>query len=355
MDRDTAPLKVHYDADLPPKLLGNRIAGILGYGSQGHAHALNLRDSGIEVIVGLPPKSASKAKAVAAGFEVKSPAEVVKAADVLMVTAPDETHERLFEESVRPHIRPGAALGFAHGFSIHYKQVRPPPEIDVFLAAPMGAGHLVRREYERGSGVACMIAVHQDASGHAKEVSLGYAQALGSGRAGILETTFKEETETDLFSEQAVLCGGVTSLIRAAFETLVEAGYSPEIAYFSCLHELKFTVDLIHERGLAGMRNGISNTAKYGDLTRGPRIIDTTVKAHLKEILEEITSGRFASEWILENQVNRPVLTTLMQRASEHPIEEVGARLRSMMAWLPKPEAQAPAKSGASAPAKNKK
>lgn len=337
-DETPKPLPVTYDRDLEPGLLGGRVIGLIGFGSQGHAQAANLRDNKVPLLVGLPAKSASRPAAIAAGFEVRTPADVAKNADVLMVLAPDETHERLFEHDIRPNIRPGAALGFAHGFSVHYRQVRPPPEIDVFLAAPMGPGHLMRRQFERGSGVSCMIGVHQDATGHARQVALGYAQALGCGRVGIMETTFREETETDLFAEQSVLCGGVTALIRAAFETLVEAGYPAELAYFCCLHELKFTVDLIHERGIAGMRSGISNTAKYGDLTRGPRVIDPSTKARMREILEEITSGRFASEWILETQVNRPVLTALMQRSAEHPIEHVGGRLRKMMEGPAAPE-----------------
>jgi ketol-acid reductoisomerase len=331
-----AALPVFYDADLAPQLLGRRVVGIFGYGNQGHAHALNLRDSGVDVIVAVPPKSATKGAAEEAGFSVKTPSEVARAADVLMILAPDELHEKLFEHDIRPHVKPGAAVGFAHGFSVHYKQVQPPNEIDVFLAAPKGAGRLLRKEYERGGGLPSLISVHQDATGHAREIALGYAQAIGSGRAGIIETTFREECETDLFGEQAVLCGGVSALITSGFETLVEAGYPAELAYFECLHELKFTVDLIHERGIAGMRGGISSTAKYGDTTRGPRIIDASVKARMKEILEEITSGRFASEWILENQVNRPVLTTLLKRGAEHPIEAIGARLRKMMPWLKK-------------------
>lgn len=334
-----SPLPTLYDRDIPADALGARRIGILGFGSQGQAHALNLRDGGHAVRIGLPPASRSRARATELGFDVDTPAAITADSDVVMVLAPDELQAALYagtpqagyQDAIAPHLRPGAALAFAHGFAIHHRLIVPPDGVDVIMAAPMGAGPLVRREFERDRGVSCLVAVHADATGNARAIALGYARALGGGRIGILETTFAEETETDLFAEQAVLCGGVSALIRAAFETLVEAGYPEELAYFSCLHELKFTVDLMHERGLAGMRSRISNTAKYGDLTRGPRVIGDA-KPRLAAILHEIQSQAFGREWIAEAESGRARLDALMREGEAHPIEAVGARLRGMMA-----------------------
>lgn len=323
---------VLYDRDLPPGLLAGKTIGVLGYGSQGRAQAQNLRDSGLSVEIGLPVGRRSREEAAADGFVVRSARELAERHPLLIFLTPDETHRELFQAEIAPALQSGAALCFAHGFSVQYGQVVPPPGIDVFMVAPMGAGPLLRREFQAGRGTPALIAVAADASGNARGLALGIAQALGSGRIGILETTFKEETETDLFAEQAILCGGISSLIKNGFETLTEAGYSEEIAYFCCLHELKFIVDLIQERGLAGMRGRISSTAKYGDLTRGPRVVDGHAKANMREILGEIQSGAFASEWLSETRAGRPSLMQLVRSAEQHPIEVVGARLRAMMA-----------------------
>ncbi|WP_340695836.1 ketol-acid reductoisomerase [Hydrogenobacter thermophilus] len=325
--------KVYYDHDatLDP-LIGKTIA-ILGYGSQGHAHALNLRDSGMRVVVGLPESSRSKRKALEDGFAVLEPARAVQEADIIMFLTPDTVQPQLYKESVEPYLDANKSLAFAHGFNIHFRQIVPPRDVDVFMVAPKGPGHLVRWMYEEGKGVPALIAVYQDASGFCKDKALAYAKGLGATRAGVIETTFKEETETDLFGEQTVLCGGVTALIKAGFETLVEAGYQPEVAYFECLHELKLIVDLIYQYGIAGMRYSISDTAKYGDVTRGERIYKL-VKPLMKNILEEIQKGEFAREWILENQAGRPVFNALLEKDRKHAIEEVGERLREMMPWI---------------------
>ncbi len=326
---------VYYEKDAKPEALKKKKIAIIGYGSQGHAHANNLRDSGMDVTVGVR-QGGSWEKAKKAGFKVKTPAEAAKGADVVMMLLPDETMARTYREEIAPNIKKGAYLAFAHGFNIHFGQILPDAGINVFMAAPKGPGHLVRSEYEKGSGVPCLIAVHQDPSGDTKKVALAYAAGIGGGRAGIIETTFREETETDLFGEQAVLCGGITSLIQAGFETLVEAGYSPEMAYFECLHEVKLIVDLIYEGGISNMRYSISNTAQYGDLTRGPRIINEDTKDEMRAILDEIQTGEFAREWLLECSVNKPVFNALTKQGEEHPIEEVGQRLRAMMPWMKK-------------------
>ncbi|RMG05313.1 MAG: ketol-acid reductoisomerase [Nitrospirae bacterium] len=328
-------MKAYYDKDANLDVLKGKKICIMGYGSQGHAHANNLRDSGMDVIVGLR-KGGSWKKAEAAGFTVMPPSEAAREADVVMILLPDEFQADIYNSEIGPNMKKGAYLAFAHGFNIHFGQIVPSPDINVFMVAPKGPGHLVRSEYEKGSGVPCLLAIHQDPSGDTREIGLAYASAIGGGRAGILETTFREETETDLFGEQVVLCGGLTSLIQAAFETLVEAGYAPEMAYFECLHEVKLITDLIYEGGIANMRYSISNTAQYGDLTRGPRVINESVKAEMKKILGEIQSGQFAREWILECRANKPVFNALTKQGEEHPIEEVGKRLRAMMPWLGK-------------------
>ncbi len=329
-------MKVYYEQDADLSILKDKVIAVIGYGSQGHAHALNLRDSGLKVIVGLKPGGPSWDRAKADGFEPLLPKEACEKADIIMILVPDQTQPALYRECIEPVLKPGKMLLFAHGFNIHYNQIVPPSEVDVALVAPKGPGHLVRREYQRGAGVPCLVAIHQDATGKALAKALAYAKGIGGARAGVIETTFKEETETDLFGEQVVLCGGVSALMKAAFETLVEAGYQPEIAYFECLHELKLIVDLIYEGGLAFMRYSISDTAEYGDLTRGPRIINEHVRAEMKKILKEIQSGEFAREWILENLAGRPVLNSLRKSEAEHPIEEVGKKLRAMMPWLKK-------------------
>ncbi|HET7824473.1 MAG TPA: ketol-acid reductoisomerase [Anaeromyxobacter sp.] len=325
---------IYYDKDANLDLLKKRKVAIIGYGSQGHAHALNLRDSGVDVRVGLGAGSKSKAKAEGAGLRVLSVSEASKEADLVMVLIPDQTQKRVYDEEIAPHMTKGKALFFAHGFNIHFHQVRPSADVDVLLVAPKGPGHLVRRQYQDGRGIPCLIAVHQDATGHAKALGLAYAKGIGGTRAGVLETTFKEETETDLFGEQAVLCGGASALVKAGYETLVEAGYQPESAYFECLHELKLIVDLMYEGGLAWMRHSISDTAEYGDYTRGPRIVTEQTKQEMKRILKEIQSGQFAKEFILENQVGRPVFEKYREAEKAHPIEEVGKRLRDMMSWI---------------------
>jgi ketol-acid reductoisomerase len=327
-------INVYYDKDADLSLIQGKQVAIIGYGSQGHAHANNLKDSGVSVTIGLRPGSASAAKATNAGLEVKAIEEAVVGADVVMVLAPDEHQARLYREQIAPNIRESAALAFAHGFNIHFGQIEPREDLDVIMVAPKGPGHLVRSTYVQGGGVPSLIAVYQDATGHARELALAYASANGGGRAGIIETSFREECETDLFGEQVVLCGGLTSLIKAGFETLVEAGYAPEMAYFECLHEVKLIVDLIYEGGIANMRYSISNTAEYGDMTRGPRIVNDATKAEMRRILGEIQSGEFAREFILENQAGAAKMKALRRLGEEHQIEAVGERLREMMPWI---------------------
>ncbi len=327
-------INVFYDKDADLSLIQAKKVCIIGYGSQGHAHANNLKESGVDVVVGLRPGSASQTKAEHAGLTVKPIAEAVADADVVMVLAPDEHQARLFREEIEPNIKHGSALAFAHGFNIHFGQIEPHEDLDVIMIAPKGPGHLVRSTYTQGGGVPCLIAVHQDATAQARDVALAYASAVGGGRAGIIETNFREETETDLFGEQAVLCGGATALVQAGFETLTEAGYAPEMAYFECLHELKLIVDLMYEGGIANMRYSISNTAEYGDLTRGPRVVTDETKAEMKRILGEIQKGQFAKEFILENQAGAATLKAMRRQGQEHPIEQVGERLRGMMPWI---------------------
>ena len=327
---------LYYDKDANLDLIRGRKVAVVGYGSQGHAHALNLKESGVDVRVGLHAGSKSKEKASKAGLRVLSVAEAAKEADLIMILAPDEAQKKIYNEEILPSLSKGKALFFAHGFNIHYGQIKPPADVDVILIAPKSPGHMVRRLYEKGQGTPSLIAVHNDATGHAKALGLSYARALGATRAGVLETTFKEETETDLFGEQAVLCGGVTALVEAGFDTLVEAGYQPESAYFECLHELKLIVDMMYEGGLGWMRHSISDTAEYGDYTRGPRIVTDETRKEMKRILREIQTGQFAKEWILENQAGRPSFNALRRINASHKIEEVGAELRGMMAWLKK-------------------
>ncbi len=329
-------MEIYYDKDADLSLLKDKTIGIIGFGSQGHAHALNLKDSGMNVIVGLYPGSKSWPKAEEAGLRVGNVADVAREADILMVLAPDQLQRELYEGHIEQGLSAGNMLMFAHGFNIHYQQVKPPPDVDVTMIAPKGPGHLVRRMFVDGVGVPALLAVHQNATELAKQMALAYAKGIGATRAGVLTTTFQEETETDLFGEQTVLCGGVTALIKTAFETLVEAGYQPEVAYFECLHELKLLVDFIHEGGMASMRYTISDTAEYGDYTRGPRVIDEHVRETMREILGEIQDGTFAREWILENQAGRPSFLAQRRINAEHPIEEVGEELRGMMSWLKK-------------------
>ncbi len=331
-------MKIYKDADADLSIIKDKVIAVLGYGSQGHAHALNLRDSGLNVVVGVRPGGKSYERAKEHGFEPLPVSEACEKADLIMILLPDQTQPAVYKNEIAPYLKPGKMLLFAHGFNIHYNQIVPPKDVDVAMVAPKGPGHLVRREFEKGAGVPCLIAVYQDATGSAFQKALAYAKGIGGTRAGVIETTFKEETETDLFGEQVVLCGGVSALIKAGFETLVEAGYQPEIAYFECLHELKLIVDLIYEGGLSFMRYSISDTAEYGDLTRGPRVINEQVRAEMKKILKEIQSGEFAREWILENQAGRPVLNALRRREAEHPIEEIGKKLRALMPWIKKPE-----------------
>jgi ketol-acid reductoisomerase len=327
-------MNIYYDKDADISIIRGLKVAIIGYGSQGHAHANNLKDSGVDVTVGLRPGSISEAKAKKAGLAVKPIEEAVSDADVVMILAPDEHQARLYTDKVAPNIKQGAALAFAHGFNIHFQQIEPRADLDVFMVAPKGPGHLVRSTYTQGAGVPSLIAVFQDASGRAKNIALSYASANGGGRAGIIETSFREETETDLFGEQAVLCGGATALVQAGFETLTEAGYAPEMAYFECLHELKLIVDLMYEGGIANMRYSISNTAEYGDLTRGPRVITGETKQEMRRILTEIQNGEFAREFILENQAGAATLKAKRRIGREHPIETVGEKLRSMMSWI---------------------
>lgn len=329
-------MKVYYDKDVNIELIRGQKVAVIGYGSQGHAHSQNLKESGVDVVVGLKKGGASWKKAEAAGLKVMDVASAVKQADVVMILVPDELQGDLYKNEIGPNLKKGAYLAFAHGFNIHFGQIVPDASINVFMAAPKGPGHLVRHEYTKGNGVPTLIAVHQDHSKNTKDVALAYASAIGGGRAGIIETTFKDETETDLFGEQAVLCGGATALIMAGYETLIESGYPEEMAYFECLHELKLIVDLIYEGGISNMRYSISNTAQYGDLTRGPRVITEETKKEMKKILTEIQSGAFAREWMLENKANKPVFTALTRKGQEHPIEKVGEKLRAMMPWLKK-------------------
>jgi ketol-acid reductoisomerase len=326
-----------YDSDVDRSALAGKTVAVIGYGSQGHAHALNLKESGVRVVVGLRDDSPSRAKAEANGLPVRSAAEATRIADVVMMLVPDELAPNVFRDDVAPNLRAGSALAFAHGFGIHFKKIVPPDNVDVFMVAPKGPGHLVRDEFTRGRGVPCLVAVERNHSGHARNLALAYASSIGGGRAGILETTFREETETDLFGEQAVLCGGLTALIQAGFETRVDAGYAPEMAYFECMHEVKLIVDLLYAGGLAKMRHSISNTAEYGDLTRGSRLINASVRAEMQKLLADIQSGRFADEWMAECEAGKPNFTRLEREGLQHPIETVGKRLRSMMPWLEDP------------------
>jgi len=329
--------EIFHDDDADLSIIQSRAVAVLGYGSQGHAHALSLRDSGVDVRVGLPEGSKSRAKAEAEGLRVTSPSEACAEADVIMVLAPDTAQRGLYAEAVEPNLRPGTALLFGHGFNIRYGLITPPPEVDVAMVAPKGPGHLVRRQFVDGKGVPCLVAVEQDASGQAFALALSYAKAIGGTRAGVLRTTFTEETETDLFGEQAVLCGGASALVMAGFETLTEAGYAPEVAYFECLHELKLIVDLMYEGGIARMRYSVSDTAEYGDYVSGPRIIDDHVRAQMKQVLAEVRDGTFARQWVAEDEAGRPEYQRLQKEGANHPIEEVGARLRAMMSWVDRP------------------
>ncbi len=327
-------MKVFYDADTDPQLIKDKRIAVIGYGSQGHAHANNLKDSGCNVIVGLAAGSRSWDKAKDAGFEVLYTRDAAESADLIMMLVPDELAPGVYRDEIAPALTPGKSLAFAHGFGVHFGKIVPPADVNVFLVAPKGPGHLVRSEYLRDRGVPCLLAVHQDVTGDTREIGLSYASAIGGGKAGIIETNFKEETETDLFGEQAVLCGGLTSLIQAGFETLTEAGYAPEMAYFECLHEMKLIVDLLYEGGIGNMRYSVSNTAEYGDLTRGSRIVNEQTKAEMKKILGEIQSGEFADEWMSECESGKPNFKRLEAEGAEHSIETVGKRLRAMMPWL---------------------
>jgi ketol-acid reductoisomerase len=327
-------LRIFYDKDADLGRLDGKTVAIIGYGSQGHAHALNLRDSGVNVIVGLRKDSGSRAKAEAEGLRVLEPRDAAREADVVMLVVPDETAGLIYNEEIAPNLVAGNHLAVAHGFNIHFGQIVAPAGVAVWMVAPKGPGHTVRGHYKDGKGVPCLVAVHQDPNGDALAMALAYAKGIGGGRAGIIETNFREETETDLFGEQAVLCGGLTALMQAGFETLVEAGYAPEMAYFECIHEVKLIVDLIYEGGVANMRYSVSNTAEYGDLTRGPRVIDEGVKRRMKEVLKEVQSGQFAREFILENRAGKPGFNAMRRIAAEHPLEKVGARLRGLMPWL---------------------
>ena len=329
-------MQMYYDDDANLELLGDKTVAVIGYGSQGHAHALNLKESGVRVVVGLRQGSSSRKEAEKEGLAVLTIAKAAAAGDIVMILINDEVQRRVYEEDIRPNLKAGDALAFAHGFNIHFQQIVPPANVDVFMVAPKGPGHLVRRVYEKGGGVPALLAVYQDASGRAQEIGLAYAKGIGAGRAGVIATTFREETETDLFGEQAVLCGGISELIHAGFDTLVEAGYQPEVAYFECLHEVKLIVDLIYEGGIANMRSSISDTAEFGDLTRGRRIITAETREAMKGILDEVQTGQFAREWLQENEVGRPVYNARKRQDQEHLVEEVGAKLRGMMSWLDK-------------------
>lgn len=327
-------MRMYYDADADLNVLRGKKVAVIGYGSQGHSQAQNLRDSGLDVIIGQRPGSANYEKAVEDGFKPVSASEAAASADVIQILTQDHVQAQLYRQDVAPHMKAGKTLLFSHGFNIHYGQILPPPEVDVVMVAPKGPGHLVRSEYVRGAGVPALLAIHQDASGQARQTAMAYGKGIGATRAGLIETTFKEETETDLFGEQSVLCGGVSELVKAGFDTLVEAGYQPEIAFFECMHELKLIVDLIYQGGLAYMRYSISDTAEYGDLTRGKRIITQETRAEMKKILDEIQSGAFAREWILENQAGRPMFQATRSRERAHLVEQVGQKLRAMMPFL---------------------
>ena len=330
-------VEVFYDDDADLSLVQGKKVAVLGYGSQGHAHALSLRDSGVDVRVGLPEGSKSRPKAEEQGLRVVTPSEAAAEADLIMVLAPDTVQRSLYAEAIAPNLTAGKALFFGHGFNIRYGLITPPNDVDVAMVAPKGPGHLVRRQFADGKGVPCLIAVEQDASGQAQALALAYAKGIGGTRAGVIKTSFKEETETDLFGEQAVLCGGASALVQTGFEVLTEAGYAPEIAYFECLHELKLIVDLMYEGGIARMRYSVSDTAEYGDVTRGPRVIDGRVKEEMKRILGEIQNGEFAKEWVAEDDAGRPNFSKLREQGAQHPIEEVGKKLRDMMSWVDKP------------------
>ena len=326
--------KMFYEKDTNLGLLQGKKVAVIGFGSQGHAHALNLHESGVDVVVGLYEGSKSWDKVKEAGLEVATTAEAAKQADIIMILVPDEKQAKLYREEIAPYLEEGNALVFAHGFNIHFGQIVPPANVDVFMVAPKGPGHMVRRTYTEGSGVPCLIAVEQDYSGKAKDLALAYSNGIGGARAGVLETTFKDETETDLFGEQAVLCGGVTALIKAGFETLVEAGYAPENAYFECMHEMKLIVDLMYQGGMSAMRYSISDTAEYGDYVTGSRIVTEETKKEMKQVLTEIQNGTFAKKWLVENQVGRPTFNAMRRKEAEHPIEKVGKELREMMSWI---------------------
>ncbi|MEH7079523.1 ketol-acid reductoisomerase [Bacillus velezensis] len=327
-------VKVYYNGDIKENVLAGKKVAIIGYGSQGHAHALNLKESGIDVIVGVRQGKSPFTQAQEDGHQVFSVREAAAQADIIMVLLPDEQQQKVYEAEIKDELTAGKSLVFAHGFNVHFHQIVPPADVDVFLVAPKGPGHLVRRTYEQGAGVPALFAIYQDVSGEAKDTALAYAKGIGGARAGVLETTFKEETETDLFGEQAVLCGGLTALVKAGFETLTEAGYQPELAYFECLHELKLIVDLMYEEGLAGMRYSISDTAQWGDFVSGPRVVDAKVKESMKQVLTDIQNGTFAKEWIVENQVNRPRFNAINASENEHQIEKVGRQLREMMPFV---------------------
>jgi ketol-acid reductoisomerase len=330
-------MRVYYDRDADVNLIKGKKVAVVGYGSQGHAHALNMRDSGVkDVVIALRAGSPSIKKAEGANFKVMTPAEAAKWADVMMIVTPDELQAKLWNDDLKANMKQGAAIAFAHGLNVHFALIEPRPDLDVFMIAPKGPGHTVRSEYQKGGGVPCLVAVKQNASGNALEIALSYASAIGGGRAGVIETTFKEECETDLFGEQAVLCGGLCALIVAGYETLTEAGYAPEMAYFECLHEVKLIVDLIYEGGMANMRYSISNTAEYGDYTRGPRIITDETKKEMKRILDDIQSGRFARDWVLENAAGQASFKAMRRRNAAHDIEKVGEKLRAMMPWIAK-------------------
>lgn len=331
-------MKMYYDSDANLELLQGKVIAVMGYGSQGHAQAQNLKDSGLNVVIGLRTGSRRWKQAEEAGFQVMTVAEAAAKADVIQILLPDETQAAVYEAEIKPHLTAGKALVFSHGFNIHFGQIVPPADVDVFMVAPKSPGHLVRRTYQEGAGVPGLIAVHQDASGRAYDLGLAYAKGIGCTRAGVLDTTFREETETDLFGEQAVLCGGVTELIKAGFDTLVEAGYEPESAYFECLHEMKLIVDLIYEGGLSWMRYSISDTAQYGDMMIGKRIITEETRKEMKKVLTEIQDGTFAKNWLIENRVNRPTFNAIARQEAEHPIEKVGEEVRGMMTWLKKHE-----------------
>ena len=326
-------MKIYYEQDADLALIQSKKVGVVGYGSQGHAHALNLKDNGVDVRIGLQPSSASKPKAEGEGLTVMSPSEITQWADVVMILVPDEKQAVLWANEIEPHVRDGQHIMFGHGFNVHYNLIRPPAGVDVSLSAPKGPGHTLRAQYQMGFGLPGLVAIHQDATGSARDIALSYSKGIGNTRAGVIETTFKEETETDLFGEQAVLCGGIVELIKAGFETLVEAGYSPEMAYFECLHETKLIVDLIYEGGIANMNYSISNTAEYGEYVSGPRVVDSESKKAMKAVLDDIQSGKFARDWVLENQAGAPSFLSMRARMNDHLIEEVGEKLRGMMHW----------------------